>query len=118
MATYSCCNTSVRRPLYSVAQLHVTDNIHTYIQCVGYAALAFCFSPLYVILGMRQRGEIRRTYNLAGGGCSDYWLSLCCQCCSMAQEELEVVKRADSLTAVGYQSPDGMVYNKSSVVDA
>lgn len=80
---------------------------------MGYAALAFFLSPLEVILGMQQRAEIREKYGLAGGGCSDYWLQLCCTWCAQVQEEREVAMRTAADSAlVGYQSPGGMVYSE------
>lgn len=82
---------------------------------MGYAALAFFCSPLQVILGIQQRGEIREKYGLAGGGCSDCWLQLCCTWCAQVQEEREVMMRtAADRVPVGYQSPGGMVYGDKS----
>lgn len=78
---------------------------------MGYAVLTTCLSPFYVILGMKQRAEIRQKYNLEGGGCSDYWRSLCCSCCTLIQEEREVIERTRATTNHGYQAPNGMVYN-------
>lgn len=78
---------------------------------MAFAALATCFSPLYIFLGMKQRAEIRQTYNLTGSGCSDYWLTFCCSCCSMIQEEREVLKKVNALNInKGYQAPKEMVY--------
>lgn len=76
---------------------------------MGYAVLATCLSPFYVILGMNQRAEIRGRYNLEGSGCGDYCRALCCSCCSLVQEEREIIDRAKKANQ-GYQAPGGMVY--------
>ncbi|KAI5837176.1 PLAC8 family-domain-containing protein [Morchella snyderi] len=89
MEKYSCCNGP----------------------CMGFGCLVACLPPLYFIMGMRQRAEIRERYNIAGGGCGDYWRSLCCSCCSLIQEEREVRDRQkEKNVARGYQKPQGMVY--------
>jgi len=80
--------------------------------CMGYAALCTCLPPFNFILGLMQRREIKRKYNLEGSGCGDCCKTFCCGCCALIQEENEVLSRTKKTQAMGggYQAPGGMHY--------
>jgi hypothetical protein len=59
-----------------------------------------------------KRGEIRDRYNIRGDAVTDCLLSWCCHCCSLIQQEKEVIgrQRQAGLVQQGYAAPPtGMV---------
>jgi len=64
---------------------------------------------LQSFLGYAQRKKIRQQYGLRGGPCGDYLRHYCCPCCSLIQEEEEVIKKSKDTS--GYQPSAGMYYS-------
>lgn len=62
------------------------------------------------MLTLLKRGEIREEHNIKGDHLTDCLFSAFCQCCTLIQQEKEVVakQRAAGLINEGYQAPAGM----------
>jgi Cys-rich protein (TIGR01571 family) len=104
----------VRNFFHSLFPLFVANTVLTKNQCMAYAALTVCV-PLYFILGMLQRSEIRQKYNLKGSGCGDCCRACCCTCCALIQEENEVVAKTKKQNeGSAYQSMGGMHYGNNA----
>ncbi|KIJ22924.1 hypothetical protein M422DRAFT_196528 [Sphaerobolus stellatus SS14] len=63
--------------------------------CCGHACLLYC--GFYWILQMNLRGEVRRRYNIDGGGCGDCMAALCCHPCELTQDSREIELEERSL---------------------
>lgn len=66
-----------------------------------------------------QRADIRRKYNLKGDCITDLFLSCCCGCCSLIQQEKESDLRERELLAPAageYKSEGGMQYAPQQAV--
>jgi len=69
--------------------------------CCGWYCLAHC--GLFWVLQMINRGDIRSKYHLDGSTAGDCLRSYCCACCTLIQEEKEVVARQKEQAALGAQ---------------
>ncbi|KAI5807201.1 PLAC8 family-domain-containing protein [Geopyxis carbonaria] len=89
---YSCCNGPCN--LYCLAQL---------------------VTPLRLMMSRNLRAEIREQHNLEGGSCGDCFKACCCECCSLVQQEKEVIERSAEREKMmgkqpGYQPNGAMQY--------
>jgi Cys-rich protein (TIGR01571 family) len=56
-----------------------------------------------------KRGELREKYNIKGNVLEDCFLTCCCPCCSLIQNEKEVIhQNAVAKPEEGYRAPQGM----------
>lgn len=51
---------------------------------------------------MQQRGNIRKKYGIEGSTTNDCCVSYWCPCCSIVQNDKEVVSRTKGVVASGY----------------
>jgi len=70
--------------------------------------------PLQFIMGMTARREIRTRYSLEGSGYGDCLRTACCCWCALAQEEKEMVYRAQEKEATASE-PQGYVTVKDKM---
>jgi len=56
-----------------------------------------------------KRQEVRAKYNIRGDTVTDALFSCFCGCCSIIQDEKEVIARQAAAGAGGYAKPEGMV---------
>ncbi|KAF4625936.1 hypothetical protein G7Y89_g12227 [Cudoniella acicularis] len=70
---------------------------------------AHCCSISF-ILTFLKRQEIREEYHLKGDAVTDCLFSAFCQCCTLVQQEKEVIakQREAGVTSQGYQAPAAM----------
>ncbi|KAI9761856.1 MAG: hypothetical protein M4579_000796 [Chaenotheca gracillima] len=85
------------------------------MNCLGCCVIGSC--GFGWVLQMMKRGDLRRKYNLDGSGLGDCIRPYCCPCCTIIQEEKEVVWRTKGAGAnippQGYQAPtNAMTYGK------
>ncbi|KAF3178092.1 hypothetical protein TWF106_011165 [Orbilia oligospora] len=81
--------------------------------CWGFCGLMICGAQW--IMGMMQRGEARRKYNMKGSGCGDCMRHFFCGCCALIQENREVETRKQLLVpanVLGYQPTVAMSYEQ------
>jgi len=75
--------------------------------CLMWCGVQSCCGVSW-IFQMLQRGEIRSRYGINGDGLQDCCATFWCTCCTVAQNEKEVIGR-QSAAAGGYAAPQGMV---------
>ncbi|KUJ23885.1 PLAC8-domain-containing protein [Mollisia scopiformis] len=61
------------------------------------------------IFNWMARTELRNKFGINGGGCGDCMTAWCCTCCSIIQNEKEVIGRQSGAAAGGYVQQAGMV---------
>ncbi|KAF8856014.1 PLAC8-domain-containing protein [Acephala macrosclerotiorum] len=61
------------------------------------------------IFNVMSRSDLRQKFGIQGGGFGDCCTAFCCTCCSMIQNEKEVIGRTSGAVNGGYVQPQGMV---------
>ncbi|KAK6333806.1 hypothetical protein TWF730_003989 [Orbilia blumenaviensis] len=87
--------------------------------CWGFFSLMFCGASW--VMGMMQRGEARRKYNMEGTGCGDCMRHFFCECCTLIQEHREIETRNQLLVpanSFGYQPVAAMSYSQINGVSS
>ncbi|CAG8949716.1 hypothetical protein HYFRA_00004034 [Hymenoscyphus fraxineus] len=98
--TYGKTQARTRDPTLGSYELINTD-------CLMWTG-AHCFGISW-LLSCMKRTEIRESYNIRGDNVTDCLLSWCCNCCTLMQQEKEVIaKQKSGVVKQGYQAPTGM----------
>jgi hypothetical protein len=74
--------------------------------------------PLYCFMTVATRREVRYRYRLKGDQFEDCWKATFCICCSLVQQEKEILKRKERLGSEGGEGyerrRDRMEYGNAS----
>ncbi|KAF8425200.1 PLAC8 family-domain-containing protein [Tirmania nivea] len=97
------------------------SNLNDFQSCNPHC-MAFCIlSPVSWVFTFLQRTRIRENYRLEGTVCGDCMRAYCCSCCTLIQDEREVMEREDErrrfagpgsgvVGQEGYKRSEGMTY--------
>jgi len=77
--------------------------------CLIFVASSLCCGWGPMIFQFLKRQEVRAKYNIRGDTVTDGLFSCFCGCCSIIQDEKEVIARQAGAGAGGYAKPEGMV---------
>ncbi|KAF8465324.1 PLAC8 family-domain-containing protein, partial [Kalaharituber pfeilii] len=98
------------------------SNLNNFRKCNPHCMVFCAAGPCSWILTFLQRAMIRERYKLDGSPCSDCLQGYCCSCCTLIQDEREVMLREDEkrrfegpgngVVGEGYKRVEGMKYGR------